>query len=333
MSEPPEKRPPSLCLVVPCKDEAPVLEETTRQLEAVIERLVARGLVAEATILYVDDGSTDETWALVERLAARSPYVEGLKLSRNFGHQNALYAGLMHTRADVAVSLDADLQDDVTVVETMLEAHREGYEVVYGARRCRRVDSLGKSLPARIYYKLLHLMGAEVVDDHADFRLLGRRALDALAEFREVHLFLRGLVPLLGFKSKIVYYERQARFAGETKYGPRKMISLALDGITSFTSAPLKLIAWVGLFASITAIGLAIWALSIKLFGRTVPGWTSIVVPLYFLGGLQILATGVLGIYVSKLYGEVKGRPRYIVEAEARPRVTPSPNGDNRPAS
>src|SRR5690554_1059873 len=225
MSEPPEKRPPSLCLVVPCKDEAPVLEETTRQLEAVIERLVARGLVAEATILYVDDGSTDETWALVERLAARSPYVEGLKLSRNFGHQNALYAGLMHTRADVAVSLDADLQDDVTVVETMLEAHREGYEVVYGARRCRRVDSLGKSLPARIYYKLLHLMGAEVVDDHADFRLLGRRALDALAEFREVHLFLRGLVPLLGFKSKIVYYERQARFAGETKYGPRKMIS------------------------------------------------------------------------------------------------------------
>lgn len=333
MSEPPEKRPPSLCLVVPCKDEAPVLEETTRQLEAVIERLVARGLVAEATILYVDDGSTDETWALVERLAARSPYVEGLKLSRNFGHQNALYAGLMHTRADVAVSLDADLQDDVTVVETMLEAHREGYEVVYGARRCRRVDSLGKSLPAHIYYKLLHLMGAEVVDDHADFRLLGRRALDALAEFREVHLFLRGLVPLLGFKSKIVYYERQARFAGETKYGPRKMISLALDGITSFTSAPLKLIAWVGLFASITAIGLAIWALSIKLFGRTVPGWTSIVVPLYFLGGLQILATGVLGIYVSKLYGEVKGRPRYIVEAEARPRVKPSPNGDNRPAS
>jgi polyisoprenyl-phosphate glycosyltransferase len=313
---------PSLTLVLPCHDEEAVLEETTRQLEPVLARLVERGLVAPgAKVLYVDDGSNDATWSLITRLAEASPHVEGLKLSRNFGHQNALFAGLMHADADLVVSLDADLQDDVTVVETMVEAHHQGYDVVYGARRSRGVDAVSKRLSAKLYYKLLRAMGAEVIDDHADFRLMSRKAVDALSGFQEAHLFLRGIVPLLGFKSKVVHYERKERFAGETKYGPRKMLALALDGVTSFTSAPLKLIAWFGAFMSVTALAMSIWALMARLLGNTVPGWASIVVPLYFLGGVQILTTGVLGIYVSKLYGEVKKRPRYIVESHVGQRA------------
>jgi polyisoprenyl-phosphate glycosyltransferase len=317
-----DRTPPSLVLVVPCHDEEAVLEETTRQLTPILARLVERGLVAAGPkILYVDDGSNDGTWPLVARLAEESPHVEGLKLSRNFGHQNALFAGLMHAESDVVVSLDADLQDDVSVVEAMVEGYHEGYDVVYGARRARSVDALGKRLSAKLYYKLLRAMGAEVVDDHADFRLMSRKAVDALSGFQEAHLFLRGLVPLLGFRSKVVYYERKERFAGETKYGPRKMLGLALDGVTSFTSAPLKLIAWFGALMSVTALGMSIWALMARLLGNTVPGWASIVVPLYFLGGVQILTTGVLGIYVSKLYGEVKKRPRYIIEAHVAQRT------------
>jgi polyisoprenyl-phosphate glycosyltransferase len=317
-----DRTPPTLVVVVPCHDEEAVLEETTRQLTPILARLVERDLVAaDPKILYVDDGSSDDTWPLIARLSSESPHVEGLKLSRNFGHQNALFAGLMHAEADVVVSLDADLQDDVSVVETMVEGYHEGYDVVYGARRARGVDALGKRLSARLYYKLLRAMGAEVVDDHADFRLMSRKAVDALSGFQEAHLFLRGLVPLLGFKSKVVYYERRERFAGETKYGPRKMLGLALDGITSFTSAPLKLIAWFGALMSVTALCMSVWALMAKLLGNTVPGWASIVVPLYFLGGVQILTTGVLGIYVSKLYGEVKKRPRYIIEAHVGQRA------------
>lgn len=306
---------PSLSIVIPCYDEALVLPETLYRLRQLMRGLIREGAISEtSTLLFVDDGSKDETYALLCEAAREDSLIEVLKLSRNFGHQNALFAGLAHSKAELTLSMDADLQDDPNVIREMLEAAREGAKVIYGVRSRRDKDSLAKRVPAQLYYRLLRLLGIEIIEDHADFRLLHRDALDALLRFDEVHLFLRGMVPLIGFPSKIVRYDRAERFAGETKYSARKMFRLALDGITSFSAAPLHLIAWLGVLVSVSAIGLAVWALMIRLLGVAIPGWASIVVPLYFIGGIQLLALGVIGIYVSKIYAEAKKRPRYIVE-------------------
>ena len=310
---------PTLSIVIPCYDEELVLPETLSRLRTLLDDLAEEGAIAaESTLLFVDDGSKDDTYRFLSEAATEDCRVEVLKLSRNFGHQNALFAGLAHSRADFTLSMDADLQDDPAVIRDMLVAAKEGAKVVYGVRRRRDKDRLIKRVPARLYYRILRLVGIEIIEDHADFRLLHRDALNALLQFDEVHLFLRGMVPLIDFPSRIVHYDRAERFAGETKYSPRKMLRLALDGITSFSAAPLHLIAWLGVLVSLSAIGLAIWALIIRLLGHAIPGWASIVVPLYFIGGIQLLSLGVIGIYLSKIYAESKKRPRYIVEAFTR---------------
>ncbi len=307
-----------LAIVVPCYNEQEVLPETSRRLLGVLERLVGEGLAdAASRIYFVDDGSRDRTWAVIEELARVHPQVRGIKLSRNRGHQNALVAGLFTAEGDAVVSIDADLQDDVEVIREMVLRHREGCDIVYGVRSDRRVDGLLR-YPALLHYRLLRLLGAEVVLDHADFRLMSRRAVEALREYREVNLYVRGIVPMLGFKTATVAYERAERFAGESKYPLRKLAGLAFQGITSFSAAPLRLITALGLAVCAGSFALVLWALWIRLFtDQIVPGWASTVVPIYFLGGVQLLCVGVIGEYLSKIYLEVKARPRFLIERVA----------------
>jgi glycosyltransferase involved in cell wall biosynthesis len=304
-----------LAIVVPCYNEQEVLPETARRLLGVLDRLAADGLASPTSRIYfVDDGSRDRTWGLIEELARAHPRIGGIKLSRNRGHQNALVAGLFTAEGDAIVSIDADLQDDVEVIREMVERYHEGCDIVYGVRPDRSVDGLMR-FPAKLHYRLLRLMGAEVVLDHADFRLMSRRAIEALREYREVNLYLRGIVPMLGFKTATVAYKRGERFAGESKYSLRKLASLAFQGITSFSAAPLRLITALGLLVCAGSFALVIWALSIRLFtDQVVPGWASTVVPIYFLGGVQLLCIGVIGEYLAKIYLEVKGRPRFVIE-------------------
>jgi glycosyltransferase involved in cell wall biosynthesis len=304
-----------LAIVVPCYNEQEVLPETARRLLGVLDRLAAEGLASAASRVYfVDDGSRDRTWSLIEELSRAHPQVCGIKLSRNRGHQNALVAGLFTAEGDAIVSIDADLQDDVEVIREMVQRFHEGCDVVYGVRSDRAVDGLLR-FPAKLHYRLLKLMGAEVVLDHADFRLMSRRATEALREYREVNLYVRGLVPMLGFKSATVAYKRAERFAGESKYSLRKLAGLAFQGITSFSAAPLRLITTLGLLVCAGSFVLVIWALWIRLFtDQIVPGWASTVVPIYFLGGVQLLCIGVIGEYLAKIYLEVKARPRFVVE-------------------
>jgi len=305
-----------LAIVVPCYNEQDVLPETSRRLLAVLERLMVEGLASRSSQLYfVDDGSRDQTWSLIEELARADTRVHGIKLSRNCGHQNALIAGLFSAKGDAIVSIDADLQDDVTLIGEMVKRYHEGSEIVYGVREDRSADSPFKRIPAELYYRLLRLMGVEVVFNHADFRLMSRRAIEALREYREVNLFLRGIIPMLGFRTATVVYKRGERFAGRSKYPLRKMISLAAHGITSFSAAPLRLITALGVLVCLASFALVAWALWLRLFtDQAVPGWTSTVLPIYFLGGVQLLCIGVIGEYLAKLYLEVKGRPRFVVE-------------------
>lgn len=308
--------PASLSIVVPCYNEEEVLRDSAEKLIATLERMVASGLVAaDSEVLFVDDGSMDDTWAIIEELARSHDCINGLKLSRNFGHQAALLAGLMSVSRDISISLDADLQDDPEVMAGMVEAFYAGSDIVYGVRESREVDSFGKRVTARMYYKFLRLMGVEIIEDHADFRLMSARALRGLGQFREVNLFLRGMVPMIGFPSRVVKYARKERLAGETKYSVSKMLALALDGITAFSSVPLRMIAWMGAVISVASIMFAIWAVGVKLFGDgAVPGWASTVVPIYFIGGVQLLSLGVMGAYLSRVYSETKSRPRYIID-------------------
>jgi len=305
-----------LVIVVPCYNEEAVLPETIGRLTRLLADLIARGKVgADSRISFVDDGSRDRTWALIEEAAAASPLVAGLKLSRNRGHQAALMAGLLNADADAVISIDADLQDDLAAIEAMVDAHAQGADVVYGVRRRRDVDSFAKRFTAETYYRLLGLLGVEVVFNHADYRLLSRRVLAALAGYRESNLFLRGIIPQLGFPSAIVHYDRAERFAGESKYPLRRMLSFAWQGITSFSAAPLRLITTIGVLVSAGSFGVAAWALWLRLFtSDAVPGWTSTVVPMYFLGGVQLLCIGIIGEYLAKIYLEVKRRPAYFVE-------------------
>lgn len=305
----------TLSVVIPCHNEERVLPETTQRLIGVLDALVANGSVAEPKVFYVDDGSTDHTWRTIEDLAASDNRIHGLKLSRNFGQQNAILAGLLNVPGDVLISIDADLQDDVHAMEEMVQAYSTGADVVYGIRSDRSTDAFFKRATAEWYYRLLHAMGVKLVFNHADFRLMSRRVVEELRQCNESNLLLRGLIPQLGFRSAYVYYHRQPRYAGETKYSLSKMLSLAITGVTSFTEIPLKVITVLGMLVSLFSFGLAVWAFAVKLLWKlAIPGWASIVIPIYFLGGIQLLCLGVIGQYLAKIYAETKARPRFIVE-------------------
>lgn len=302
---------------VPCYNEEEVLPETAKRLIEKMRNLVSTGKISETSrILFIDDGSKDRTWKLIEQLHEAQEYVCGLKLSRNRGHQNALLAGLMTARqhADAVISLDADLQDDIDVIDDFVDAFLQGNDIVYGVRASRKTDSFFKRTTAQVFYRLMKWMGAEVVYNHADYRLMSRAALDALAEFEETNLFLRGLVPLVGFPSTSVFYERRERFAGESKYPLRKMLSFAMDGILSFSIKPIKMITNLGFLLFMVSICMLIFFLYSYSTGKAVEGWTTIVISTWAIGGLQLLAIGVIGEYIGKIYLETKRRPKYIIE-------------------
>lgn len=307
---------PTLVIVVPCFNEEEVLPETSKRLRSLVHDLSTDGLIsAESHVLFVDDGSTDATWHQIVEHSQEGTEIRGVKLSRNRGHQNALLAGLHFADGDAVVSIDADLQDDIEVIRTMVERFSEGSDIVYGVRRRRDVDSGFKRHTAEGYYRLLSALGVEVVYNHADYRLLSRRALETLKQYEEVNLFLRGVVPTLGYRSTVVEYDRAERFAGESKYPLKKMLALALDGVTSFTALPLRFIAGLGIAVFLVSLAISFWALSVRLFtDSAVPGWASSVLPMYLLGGIQLLGIGVVGEYVAKIYMETKRRPRFIIE-------------------
>ena len=307
-----------LGIVVPCFNEEAALPESASRLLAALTELVTLGLATEDSALYfVDDGSTDRTWSIVETLAAGDPRCHGIKLSRNHGHQYALLAGLLAAPGDALITIDADLQDDVSAIKDMVAAHAAGADIVHGTRQRRASDSWLKRVTAESYYRFAALMGVRLIFNHADYRLLGRRAVQALGEYRERNVFLRGVIPQLGFKTATVSYERHERIAGTSKYSVGKMLALAFDGITSFSAVPLKLITVLGLLVALTSFGTAIWAIWVRIFNpAAVPGWASTVIPVYFLGGIQLLCTGIIGQYLAKIYLETKQRPRFIVEKE-----------------
>ena len=309
--------PVTLYLAIPCYNEEEVLPETARRLAGKFAMLLAAGTItAGSRICFIDDGSKDSTWAIIDRLHRENPLFSGIKLSRNRGHQNALLCGLMtlRSRADCVISMDADLQDDIDAIDAMLEKFQGGIDVVYGVRAQRETDTAFKRVTAQGFYRVMKALGAEVVFNHADYRLMSRRALDALAEYPEVNLFLRGMVPLVGYPSDVVYYNRAPRFAGESKYPLKKMLAFAWEGITSLSVKPIKLITWLGLTMFLVSMGMLIWFLIGHFTGNTVVGWSSLAVSIWAIGGLQLLAIGIVGQYIGKIYLEAKHRPRYQVE-------------------
>lgn len=307
---------PRLAIVVPCHNEQEVLRATSSALLARLDQLRGQRLAADDSYLcLVDDGSTDHTWALIRELHGADPRVQGLKLTRNFGHQGAVLAGMLECDADAVVTIDADLQDDDACIAAMLHDFHAGHHIVLGVRADRSTDTWAKRTFAQSYYRLLRLVGIEVAVNHADCRLMSRRAVQELRQYPESNLFLRGLVPLLGLPTSTVRYARRPRAAGQSKYPARRMLSLGWEGITSFSVAPLRLVAALGFFIALASLAVTVWALTVRLvFDSAVPGWASTVVPLYFLGGVQILCLGVIGEYVGKIYLETKRRPRYAVE-------------------
>ena len=306
-----------LAIVVPCYNEQEVLPDTVKKLTVLMNELTGTVKVSkDSFIMFVDDGSRDDTWQLISKYASEYDNVQGLKLAGNVGHQNALLAGLMtvRTEVDAAISIDADLQDDIAVISEMTDKYNEGFDIVYGVRSARKTDTFFKRFTAEGFYKLMKAMGAKSVYNHADFRLMSSRALEGLAQFKERNLFLRGIVPTIGYKSDCVYYERKERTAGESKYPLKKMLAFAFDGITSFSIKPMSFIMGAGVFLIICAIAFAVYAFHSYITGNVVSGWTSIVLSLWFIGGLVLFSIGVVGQYVGKIYIEVKERPRYIVE-------------------
>ena len=308
---------PIVYLVIPCYNEEEVLPETIKRLTAKLNSMIHDELASpESRMLFVDDGSHDRTWELISEYHGENPLVCGVKLSHNRGHQNALLAGLMTARAsaDCAVSLDADLQDDIGVLDQFVKKFLQGCDVVYGVRNKRETDTFFKRTTAQGFYRFMQLLGVELVYNHADYRLMSRRALDALSEYRETNLFLRGIVPLIGFQGGCVTYDRNERFAGESKYPLKKMIAFALDGVTSFSVKPLRIIANLGILVSVLSVLGLLYALISYFTGNAVAGWTAIVCSIWLLGGIQLLCVGVVGCYVGKIYSEVKDRPRYTIE-------------------
>lgn len=305
-----------LFLVIPCYNEEEVLHETSRRLREKYTALMEAGKISdESRIVFVNDGSRDRTWEIITELHAADPVFRGICLSRNKGHQNALMAGLMTVReeCDAAISLDADLQDDINAIDEMVDRFLEGYEVVYGVRSSRKKDTFFKRTTAQGFYKVMRAMGVDTVYNHADYRLMSRCALAALSEFDEVNLFLRGIVPLVGFKSTQVTYERGERFAGESKYPLKKMIAFATEGITSMSIKPIRLIATLGLLAFLVSVGVLIYSIVQKFLDNTVPGWAFLAVSIWALGGVQLFSIGVIGEYIGKIYLETKHRPKYII--------------------
>lgn len=307
---------PSLAIVIPCYNEQEVLPETVGRLTILMQSMQDEYLIAPGSyIMLVDDGSRDNTWTQISALAKEHEIFKGLKLSRNFGHQHALLAGLHQaTDTDMVVSIDADLQDDLNAIKVMVSRYKEGNEIVYGVRDDRGTDTAFKRNTALLFYKMLGKMGVGSVYNHADFRLMGQKALTVFRTFHESNIYLRGMVPMLGFRSDIVYYKRGERFAGESKYNLRKMLSLAWNGISSLSIQPLRFVTFCGFAIFGITILLSVYALYAYFFKATTPGWTSTVLPMYFLGGIQLLCIGLIGEYIAKIYKEVKQRPRFIIE-------------------
>ena len=305
-----------LAIVIPCFNEEAVLRTTIAKLSIIREQLLNEGLIhPNSQITFVDDGSTDRSWQLIELAARQAPYIHGIKLSGNKGQQNALLAALFHVKGDAVITLDADLQDDVAAIREMVIRHIAGAQIVYGVRSCRDTDSMLKRVTSENFYRIVRWMGVDIVFNHAEFRLLSRAAINALRQYREVNLFLRGIVPMLGFQQEIVYYERGARVAGVTKYSPAKLVALAWEALSSFSAAPLRCITLLGLALLAGSLLAGGWLLGMMLVGgRALPAWASTVLPMALLAGLQVLSVGVVGEYIAKIYTEVKRRPRYIIE-------------------
>lgn len=306
-----------LYLVIPCYNEEEVLSETARRLKDKLTALIERKLIHEGSrILFVNDGSKDKTWEVIKGLHEQDVLYSGINLSRNRGHQNALLAGLMTAKdhADMVISMDADLQDDINAIDEMIEKYLKGIDIVYGVRSSRAKDTFFKKVTAESFYRLMNAMGATTVFNHADYRLMSRRALEGLAEFGEVNLFLRGIVPMIGYSCDVVYYERGERFAGESKYPLGKMLSFAIEGITSLSIKPIRMITGLGFFVFLVSIGILIYSLVRHFMGATIVGWTTLMVSVWAIGGLILLALGVVGEYIGKIYLETKARPRFIVE-------------------
>ena len=306
-----------LMVVIPCYNEEEVLPETSRRLVEKMDALVKKGLITpDSRVLLVNDGSRDRTWEMITELNRQNPLFEGVKLSRNRGHQNALLAGLMtaRNRCDISISMDADLQDDMDAMDRFIEKYNEGCDVVYGVRNKRETDTFFKRETALMFYRLMKGLGVDITYNHADYRLMSNRALNALAQFGEVNLFLRGLAPLVGFQSDVVTYDRSERFAGESKYPFKKMLAFAIDGITSFSVKPLRLITTVGLGIFVVSLFMLLYTLISWITGQTVVGWTSTLASIWMIGGIQLLSLGIIGEYVGKIYNETKRRPRFIIE-------------------
>ena len=306
-----------LYIVVPCYNEEEVLHETSKRLKEKMTTLINdRKISDKSRVLFVDDGSKDRTWEIIEELHEGDDLFSGLKLSRNKGHQNALLAGLMTAKdlADISISMDADLQDDINVVDKFVDKYHEGCDIVYGVRSSRKKDTVFKRGTAGMFYKLMRLLGVDIIDNHADYRLISKRALEALSQFKEVNLFLRGIVKQIGFKSDIVYYERSERFAGESKYPFRKMLNFAIDGITSFSVKPVRMIFWIGCIFILVALCVTGWTLHSYTQHNAVPGWSSLMISVWLVGGVILVSLGIVGEYIGKIYIEVKDRPRYNEE-------------------
>lgn len=307
-----------LSLVVPCYNEEEVLEDTTKQLCKLFDQLFEKGKIDEDSyILFVNDGSKDRTWNLISKFNEQEKWVAGLNLAGNVGHQNALYAGLMssYKNVDATISIDADLQDDINVIENMIDEFNKGNDIVYGVRNDRTSDSFFKRFTAQSFYKLMTVMGVKSVYNHADFRLMSARAVEQLGHYKERNLFLRGMVPLIGYKTSCVYYARKERMAGESKYPLKKMLNFAFDGITSFSIKPITMVSWVGFIVVFISICAMIYTFIGHFVGNTtVSGWSSLMISIWFLGGVQLLSIGVIGQYIGKTYVEVKERPRYNID-------------------
>ena len=306
-----------LYIVVPCYNEEAVLYETTKRLKIKLEDLIKKDIISKKSkVMYVNDGSKDNTWNMIKEIESKEKIFTGISLSRNRGHQNALVAGLLTAKeyADVVISMDADLQDDIDAIDEMIRKYYNGCEIVYGVRSSRKKDSFFKKTTAEGFYKFMKLMGVDVVYNHADYRLTSKKVLDNFKNFNEVNLFLRGIFPLIGYKSDIVYYERSERFAGESKYPLKKMLNFAWDGITSFSVKPLRMICTIGFIILFVSIVIMIYSLVRKLTGNTVDGWTFLSISIWFIGGIQMICLGIIGEYIGKVYTEVKARHRYIIE-------------------
>ena len=308
-----------LFIVVPCYNEEEVLPISSKVLLDFLKRMIAKNKVStESSILFVDDGSKDKTWAIIKRLSEQEEHFKGLKFSRNFGHQNALLAGMTTAVqfADMIVTIDADLQDDVEAIEGMIDAYHDGNDVVYGVRSNRDTDTAFKRKTAEMFYSFMNKLGVNTVPNHADFRLMSNRATKVLLTFKEENLFLRGMVPLVGFPSTKVYYSRNIRVAGESKYPLKKMLNFAMEGITSFSIVPIKMVRNIGFITLLIGIFYMIYSLIQHFTGNVEAGWSSLIISIWFLGGIQLISLSIVGAYIGKIYSEVKGRPRFIIEEE-----------------